>query len=221
MKKYSIFALELIFPYSFTLTASVMLCDAEEMINDYLANNGESSGTVNGFDACIVSEETVNASNDAAAIFLVYSARGCGDLETTERVEKTPAGVRRIVRFYALASCDDVAIKILWCSPRMVVSTLDNAPEYDNLRISITAKYRRQAFTISRHYSDDVPGFARDFISTVARMARANSSDLTFDLNYMIDSECIATYSAGNDVQLLEIISMVESGSLCRIITGI
>ena len=62
MKKYSIFGVELEFPYSFSLVASLSLGEAEQLLTDYL-NDGD-GGTINGVNAAVVSEDPLNASND-------------------------------------------------------------------------------------------------------------------------------------------------------------
>lgn len=216
MKKYSIFGVELEFPYSFSLVASLSLGEAEQLLTDYL-NDGD-GGTINGVNAAVVSEEPLNASNDAEATSLVFSARAVGDLGPSERIEPRGVGMCRIVRFYVLVSFDELkTFEVLWASPRLTVSALDTAPEYDNLRVNITAKYRRQAFSISRLYSDDVSNFARDFISTVARMARTESNELLFDLKFTIAGTTVAFYTGIDAHGLIHFLGMIENGALWRI----
>ena len=222
MKKYSIFGVELKFPYSFSLVASLSLGDAEQLLTDYL-NDGDGNGTINGVNAAVVSEEPLNASNDAEATSLVFSARASGDLGPSERIEpRGVAGMCRIVRFYVLVSSDELkTFEVLWASPRLTVSALDTAPEYDNLRVNITAKYRRQAFSISRLYSDDVSSFARNFISTVARMARTESNELLFDLKFTIAGTTVAFYTGIDAQGLIHTLGMIENGALWRIYHGL
>lgn len=216
MKKYSIFGVELEFPYSFSLVASLSLGEAEQLLTDYL-NDGD-GGTINGVNAAVVSEEPLNASNDAEATSLVFSARAVGDLGPSERIEPRGVGMCRIVRFYVLVSFDELkTFEVLWASPRLTVSALDTAPEYDNLRVNITAKYRRQAFSISRLYSDYVSSFARDFISTVARMARTESNELLFDLKFTIAETTVAFYTGIDAQGLIHFLGMIENGALWRI----
>ena len=216
MKKYSIFGVELEFPYSFSLVASLSLGEAEQSLTDYL-NDGD-GGTINGVNAAVVSEEPLNASNDAEATSLVFSARAVGDLGPSERIEPRGAGMCRIVRFYVLVSFDELkTFEVLWASPRLTVSALDTAPEYDNLRVNITAKYLRQAFSISRLYSDDVSSFARDFISTVARMARTESNELLFDLKFTIAGTTVAFYTGIDAQGLIHTLGMIENGALWRL----
>lgn len=216
MKKYSIFGVELEFPYSFSLVASLSLGEAEQLLTDYL-NDGD-GGTINGVNAAVVSEEPLNASNDAEATSLVFSARAVGDLGPSERIEPRGVGMCRIVRFYVLVSFDELkTFEVLWASPRLTVSALDTAPEYDNLRVNITAKYLRQAFSISRLYSDDVSSFARDFISTVARMARTESNELLFDLKFTIAGTTVAFYTGIDAQGLIHFLGMIENGALWRI----
>lgn len=216
MKKYSIFGVELEFPYSFSLVASLSLGEAEQLLTDYL-NDGD-GGTINGVNAVVVSEEPLNASNDAEATSLVFSARAVGDLGPSERIEPRGVGMCRIVRFYVLVSFDELkTFEVLWASPRLTVSALDTAPEYDNLRVNITAKYCRQAFSISRLYSDDVSSFARDFISTVARMARTESNELLFDLKFTIAGTTVAFYTGIDAQGLIHFLGMIENGALWRI----
>lgn len=216
MKKYSIFGVELEFPYSFSLVASLSLGEAEQLLTDYL-NDGD-GGTINGVNAAVVSEEPLNASNDAEATSLVFSARSVGDLGPSERIEPRGVGMCRIVRFYVLVSFDELkTFEVLWASPRLTVSALDTAPEYDNLRVNITAKYRRQAFSISRLYSDDVSSFARDFISTVARMARTESNELLFDLKFTIAGTTVAFYTGIDAPGLIHTLGMIENGALWRL----
>lgn len=222
MKKYSIFGVELEFPYSFSLVASLSLGDAEQLLTDYL-NDGDGTGTINGVNAAVVSEEPLNASNDAEATSLVFSARSVGDLGPSERIKpRGVVGMCRIVRFYVLVSSDELkTFEVLWASPRLTVSALDTAPEYDNLRVNITAKYRRQAFSISRLYSDDVSSFARDFISTVARMARTESNELLFDLKFTIAGTTVAFYTGIDAQGLIHTLGMIENGALWRIYHGL
>lgn len=216
MKKYSIFGVELEFPYSFSLVASLSLGEAEQLLTDYL-NDGD-GGTINGVNAAVVSEEPLNASNDAEATSFVFAARASGDLGPSERIEPRGVGMCRIVRFYVLVSFDELkTFEVLWASPRLTVSALDTAPEYDNLRVNITAKYRRQAFSISRLYSDDVSSFARDFISTVARMARTESNELLFDLKFTIAGTTVAFYTGIDAQGLIHFLGMIENGALWRI----
>lgn len=216
MKKYSIFGVELEFPYSFSLVASLSLGEAEQLLTDYL-NDGD-GGTINGVNAAVVSEEPLNASNDAEATSLVFSARSVGDLGPSERIEPRGVGMCRIVRFYVLVSFDELkTFEVLWASPRLTVSALDTAPEYDNLRVNITAKYCRQAFSISRLYSDDVSSFARDFISTVARMARTESNELLFDLKFTIAGTTVAFYTGIDAQGLIHTLGMIENGALWRL----
>lgn len=218
MKKYSIFGVELEFPYAFSLVASLSLGEAEQLLTDYL-NDGDGNGTINGVNAAVVSEEPLNASNDAEATSLVFSARASGDLGPSERIEpRGVAGMCRIVRFYVLVSFDELkTFEVLWASPRLTVSALDTAPEYDNLRVNVTAKYHRQAFSISRLYSDDVSSFARDFISTVARMARTESNELLFDLKFTIAGTTVAFYTGIDAQGLIHTLGMIENGALWRI----
>lgn len=220
--KYSIFGVELEFPYSFSLVASLSLGDAEQLLTNYL-NDGDGTGTINGVNAAVVSEEPLNASNDAEATSLVFSARSVGDLGPSERIEpRGVAGMCRIVRFYVLVSFDELkTFEVLWASPRLTVSALDTAPEYDNLRVNITAKYCRQAFSISRLYSDDVSSFARDFISTVARMARTESNELLFDLKFTIAGTTVAFYTGIDAQGLIHTLGMIENGALWRIYHGL
>lgn len=222
MKKYSIFGVELQFPYSFSLVTSLSLGDAEQLLTDYL-NDGDGTGTINGVNAAVVSEEPLNASNDAEATSLVFSARAVGDLGPSERIEpRGVAGMCRIVRFYVLVSFDELkTFEVLWASPRLTVSALDTAPEYDNLRVNITAKYCRQDFSISRLYSDDVSSFARDFISTVARMARTESNELLFDLKFTIAGTTVAFYTGIDAQGLIHTLGMIENGALWRIYHGL
>lgn len=222
MKKYSIFGVELAFPYSFSLVASLSVGEAELLLTDYL-NGGDGNGTINGVNAAVVSEEPLNASNDAEATSVVFSARAVGDLGPSERIEpRGVAGMCRIVRFYVLVSFDELTtFEVLWVSPRLTVSALDTAPEYDNIRISITAKYRRQAFSISRLYSEDVSSFARDFVSTVARMARTESNELLFDLKFTIAGNTVAFYTGIDAQGLIHTIGMIENGALWRIYHGL
>lgn len=221
MKKYSIYGVELEFPYAFSLVASLSLGDAEQLLTDYL-NDGDGTGTINGVNAAVVSEEPLNASNDAEATSLVFSARASGDLGPSERIEPRGAGMCRIVRFYVLVSFDELkTFEVLWASPRLTVSALDTAPEYDNLRVNITAKYCRQAFSISRLYSDDVSSFARDFISTVARMARTESNELLFDLKFTIAGTTVAFYTGIDAQGLIHTLGMIENGALWRIYHGL
>lgn len=219
MKKYSIFGVELEFPYAFSLVASLSLGEAEQLLTYYLNNDGDGTGTINGVNAAVVSEEPLNASNDAEATSLVFSARAAGDLGPSERIEsRGVAGMCRIVRFYVLVSFDELkTFEVLWASPRLTVSALDTAPEYDNLRVNITAKYSRQAFSISRLYSDDVSSFARDFISTVARMARTESNELLFDLKFTIAGTTVAFYTGIDAQGLIHTLGMIENGALWRL----
>lgn len=95
------------------------------------------------------------------------------------------------------------------------LSNYDYSETIVNDAVSILESLNKTTFTVCDQSGVDI--IARDFISTVARMARTESNELLFDLKFTIAGTTVAFYTGIDAQELIHFLGMIENGALWRI----